>query len=394
VPAADGSPVAARPAEPDAGLRARVATALAPAAVYLAVRLVGVVVLALMAARSGSDVFRELSTWDGAWLLAIAEFGYRDVPPEHVDAFGARTPQTPLGFFPGYPAAVAALGLLTGGNLVAAGLLVSALAGVAAAYALTRLGELVPGGSRRAGLLLTALFAAAPMGVVLSMTYTEALFCALAGWALVAVLQERWLLAGACTGAAGLVRPTAVALVLAVGLAATVAVVQRRDGWRPWLGAVVAASGLLGYLGYVGVRTGSVTGWSEIQRTGWGWYLDGGAATARHAGAVLVEGDRVFEVVTLVALAGSLLLLGLAVRMRMPWPLVVYTAAVLVTVWATDGLMNAKVRLLLPAFVLLVPVAIGLSRRRPGTAAGVAAAGTLASAWFGGHALTVWPYGI
>ena len=54
-----------------------------------------------------------------------------------------------------------------------------------AAYGLVRLAELMPGGSRRAGLLLVALFAAAPMGVVLSMAYTEALFCALAVWALV-----------------------------------------------------------------------------------------------------------------------------------------------------------------------------------------------------------------
>ena len=46
-------------------------------------------------------------------------------------------------------------------------------------------GELVPGGSRRTGLLLTALFAATPMSVVLSMAYTEALFCALVAWALV-----------------------------------------------------------------------------------------------------------------------------------------------------------------------------------------------------------------
>ena len=85
--------------------------------------------------------------------------------------------------------------------------------------------RLVPGGSRRAGLLLVALFAAAPMGVVLSMAYTEALFCALAVWALVGVLRGQWLLAGLCSAAAGLVRPTGSALALAVGLAALVAVV-------------------------------------------------------------------------------------------------------------------------------------------------------------------------
>ena len=74
--------------------------------------------------------------------------------------------------------------MLTGGNLLVAALS-SPLAAMVAAYGLVRLAELMPGGSRRAGLLLVALFAAAPMGVVLSMAYTEALFCALAAWALV-----------------------------------------------------------------------------------------------------------------------------------------------------------------------------------------------------------------
>jgi len=94
------------------------------------------------------------------------------------------------------------------------------------------------------------------------------------------------------------------------------------------------------------------------------------------------------------ALVASLVLLVVAVRMRLPWPLLVYGALVLVTVWGTEGLMNAKLRLLVPAFVLLVPAAIGLSRRRTGTAVAVVAAAALASGWFGGYALTIWPYAI
>ncbi|WP_246631707.1 hypothetical protein [Pseudonocardia nigra] len=370
--------------------RARV-HALAPAVVYLAVRAIGLVVLAWMA---GSDLIHELSSWDGAWLLAIAGSGYAGVPADMLDAFGSRTPETPLGFFPGYPWLVGAIGLLTGANLVAAGLVVSAAAGVAAAYGLTRIGELVPGGSRRAGLLLTALFAATPMGVVLSMTYTEALFCALAAWALVGVLRSQWLLAGACAAGAGLVRPTATALVAAVGLAALTAVVSRRDGWRPWAGGLLAAGGVLGYLGYVALRTGALDGWFRIQREGWGWYFDGGAATTRYATTVLSSGERVFDVLTVLSLVASLALLGVAVSMRLPWPLLVYGAVTLLTVLGTEGLMNAKPRLLVPAFVLLLPVALGLARRRTGTAVVVTAGAALASAWFGGYALTIWPYGI
>jgi hypothetical protein len=60
----------------------------------------------------------------------------------------------------------------------------------------------------------------------------------------------------------------------------------------------------------------------------------------------------------------------------------------------SNGLMNAKIRMLLPAFVLLLPPAIGLARRRSGTALAVVAGAALVSGWFGAYALTVWPYAI
>jgi hypothetical protein len=394
VTATDARTAAGGQAGTAAGTRARVGAALAPAGVYLAVRLVGLLGLAWLAARRGSDPVAELTAWDGHWLLAIAEHGYGGVPDDMLDAFGRHTDVTAFGFFPGYPAAVAAVGLLTGRDLVAAGLVVSLLAGVAAAYGLTRIGELVPGGSRRAGLLLTALFAATPMAVTLNMTYTEALFCALAAWSLVGVLQGRWLLAGLMCGLAGLVRPTANALVLAVVLAAAVALARHRGGWRAAAGAVLAISGLAGYLGYVAARTGSLDGWFAVQRTGWGWYVDGGGATAGYLHDVLLDGRTVFDMAAVVALFGALVLLWAGVAVRLPWLLLVYGAGVVATVWMSTGLMNTKIRLLIPAFVLLVPVALGLARRRPATAVAAVAGVALVSAWFGGYALTVWPYAI
>jgi hypothetical protein len=108
----------------------------------------------------------------------------------------------------------------------------------------------------------------------------------------------------------------------------------------------------------------------------------------------LVTGHELYDVAVLLALAGSLVLLAVAVRMRLPWPLLVYAAAVLLTVWASDGQIHSRVRLLLPAFPLLVPVAVGLARRRTGTAVAVVVAAALASAWFGGYTLTIWRYAI
>jgi hypothetical protein len=370
------------------------AAALAPAGVYLAVRAVGIVALGLMAAANGTDLLDELRSWDGQWLLAIAEHGYAGVPGTLVDAFQRRTPDTSYAFFPGYPALILTASLLTGGNLLAAALLTSGIAGVAAAYGLVRLAQLVPGGSRRGGLLLVALFAAAPMGVVLSMVYTEALFCALGVWALVGVLQRQWVLAGCCAGAAGLVRPTGSSLALAVALAALVAIVQRRDGLRPWLAALLAVGGSLAYLAYVGWHTGSATGWFAIQRDGWGTEFDAGASLARFLGRTLTGAHEIYDLAVVLALVGSAVLLVLCLRMRLPWPVLVYTLAVLVTVWASDGQIHSRLRLLVPAFPLLLPAALALAGRRTGTAVAVVTGAALASAWFGGYTLTIWRYAI
>jgi len=357
------------------------------------VRQLGLLVLEWMAGRNNTTTTEALTSWDGQWFLAIAHRGYDGVPYNLVDAFGRRSAETPLAFFPGYPLLVRWTSELPGVGLITAAFTVSVVAGVCCAYALVRLGERV-GGSRRVGLMLVALFAASPMAVVLSMAYSEALFCALAAWALVGVLERRWLLAGLCCAAAGLVRPTAGALVAAVGLAALVAVVRRRDGWRPWVAGLLAPVGLLGYLGWVALRTGRWDGWFALQQRGWASKFDWGAATWRFTLDALASGRSVLELGTVWIVGVALVLLVVAVRMRMPWPLVVFAIGVLVMDLGSNGLMNSKARLLLPAFTLLLPAAIGLARRRPGTAVSVLVGVALFSAWFGAYSITSWGYAI
>jgi len=372
----------------------RVALALAPGVLYLAVREVGLLVLALMAARWDKDVTRALTSWDGQWFLGIAEGGYANVPPGLVDAFSRRTAETPLAFFPGYPALVRWVDGLPWVDAVDAAFAVSAVSGVFCAYGLHRLGSRVAGGSRRAGLVLVVLFAASPMAVVLSMTYSEATFCALAAWSLVGVVERRWVLAGVCCAAAGLVRPTAAALVLAVCAAALVAILARRDGARPWVGAAIAPLGLLGYLGYVALRTGQWDGWFAVQQRGWDSRFDGGAATWRFALLVLGDPRSVLELATVWFLVAAIALVALSVRRRLELPLVVYGLGVLVMDLGSNGLMNSKARLLLPAFTLLIPAALALARRRTGTAVGVLLGVVVFSAWFGAYAVTAWQYAI
>jgi hypothetical protein len=366
---------------------------LTPALIFLAIRAVGIVVLALMAEANNTTLTHSLTSWDGQWYLGIANGGYSDVSFGLVDAHGTRDANTALAFFPGYPYLVRLLALLPGVSLVSAAILLSIISGVLGSYALLRIGERV-GGSRRTGLLLVALFAAAPMAVVETMSYSEGMFCALAAWSLVGVLERRWLLAGLCAAAAGLARPTAAALVLAVCLAALVAIVARRDGWRPWLGGMVAPLGLLGYLGWVALRTGALNGWFALQERGWDSHFDGGAATVRFTMKALTGSREMLQLTTIGLLLVAIVLLVVCFRTGMPWPLLVYGVAVLVMDVGSNGLMNSKSRLLLPAFTLLIPVAVGLAKRRPCTAVGCVCGAVLFSSWFGAYALTVWPFAI
>ncbi|HEX3651155.1 MAG TPA: hypothetical protein VHV49_22240 [Pseudonocardiaceae bacterium] len=371
----------------------RVLRVAAPALLYLAVREFGLLVLAWLAAANNTTVTAALTSWDGQWYLGIAAGGYSKVPGGMTDAFGHRTADTPLAFFPGYPWLVRLVGELPGVGLVAAAFTVTLVCGVACAYGLDRLGRRV-GGSAVVGLVLVVLFAASPMGISLSMAYSEAVFCALAVWSLVGVLERTWLLAGLAAAGTGLVRPTAAALVATVVIAAVVAIVRRRDGVWPWVGLVTAPAGLLGYLGYVAHRTGHLTGWFQLQEQGWDSRFDGGVASVRFAIQVLTTGRSVLEVVTVAVLLAAVALVVVAIRQRVAWPLVLYGALVLAMDLGANGLMNSKARLLLPAFPLLIPIAVGLAKRRPGTVVAVLAGVTVASAWFGAYAITAWPYAI
>ncbi|KAA9154048.1 hypothetical protein FPZ12_032895 [Amycolatopsis acidicola] len=364
-----------------------------PAVIFVGIRALGVAVLAVMGPAGLAD---RLTAWDGVWYLRIAANGY-DLGAI-VDAQGHPNPFTTRAFFPGYPFLIDALSRATGLGLVAAALTVSAGGGLFAAYGLARLGRIVRGGSPRAGYLLVGLFAAAPMGIVLSMTYTEALFCALAVWTLIGVLERRWELAAVCCAMAGLVRSTALALVVTVVLAALLAL--RTDRWRAGFALVLAPSGLLGYLWWTGLRVRPDAGfadqlrtWSELEWQGWSTKFDGGLATLRFIGATLST-NTVMSLLTVAVIASTLVLFGISLWRKVEWPLLAYAAIVLVMCLGTSGLMHAKARFLVPAFTVLVPVAIGLANRRRGTAVLTVGGAAILSAWFGGYALDVWSYAI
>ncbi|RJQ70812.1 hypothetical protein D5S17_28565 [Pseudonocardiaceae bacterium YIM PH 21723] len=373
--------------------------------VYIGIRELSLMVLRWIAGRNQLSVPSALTSWDGQWFLNIAKFGYDGVSPNLVDAFGKRNPDTPMAFFPGYPAMVNLLNRLPGVGLVSAAFAVSLVSGIVCAYAISRLARQVapvtglddagrPLNAQRLGLIMVALFAASPMAIVLSMAYSESLFCALAAWALVGVLERRWLLAGVMTLGAGLVRPTVGALIVVVGLAALLAIIGRRDGWRPWAAGLLAPLGLIGYLLWVGRRSGRLDGWFVLQRDGWNSRFDFGAETWKFSLDVLASGRSVLETVTVGILIVAVVLMVIGWRQGVPWPLLAYAAGVFLMDVGSNGLMNSKARLLLPAFTLVIPVAVALARKRQQTVLLVLAAVAVASAWFGTYSIAAWGYAI
>ncbi|WP_431816331.1 hypothetical protein [Gordonia jacobaea] len=384
--------------------------------VFIAIRIVGLLVLGRFAQLRETSVGNALSAWDGKWMLAIAEHGYGDVPYSLTDARGLHTADTAYAFFPGYPYLVGWIAKLPFITPFGAAISLNVVLGCLTAVGAARLGAdcvramgnrspLTRGVSvnpERVGLYLVAILAATPMAIVLNMAYTEALFCALTVWALVGVIERNWLLAGVAACLAGTVRPTAVVIIGVVMVAAALTLVRDRDArsWRSrrgsgaylWLAIVLSPLGYLGYLAVVWAHTGSPTGWFRIQTEGWDTRIDGGVVTFNFVNDALVNSGEVASVATAWIIIATLIMVVVAFWARLPWPVVVYGTLVVASIMLSSGLMISRPRLLLPAFVLLLPLAIALAKQRTSVGVAVVVPMVIGSAWFGAHMLTVYPH--
>lgn len=361
----------------------------APAiAVYAFLRLAGVLILAIFAADAGRNLWALLSAYDGYWYLNIAANGYDTAVLTRPDGSLATTN---LAFAPLYPALIWVLDPILPQGPRAAGLAISGLAGLAAAWGLFAVGSHVR--NRRTGIMLAAAWAVVPHGVVQSMLYTETLFTALAAWSLYCVLRRQWLAAGVLCLLAGLTRSASAALIAAVGLAALVAVWRDRERrWRALAAAILAPLGLLGFLVWVGWRLGRLDGYFYVQGTAWGSSLDGGQYTLRTLSTVLTKAAPLQMYAVTGVLFLALLLFVLAVADRIPWPLLVFAAATVLLAVGVKGYYHSKARLIMPAFPLLLPVATALAAARPRVRVAVLVALCLASAWYGVYLCLVWGY--
>jgi hypothetical protein len=329
-----------------------------------------------------------IKSWDGSRYLIIAFHGYSYVP-------GDMRHDSIFAWFPGYPAAIRAVAWISGAGAVGAGLGVTIAAGLAAAWGLTRLGMTLTG-DRRVSLLTTALWAAAPGSIVLSMVYSEALFCALAIWCLIALAERRWLTAAGLTVLAGTVRSSAQALVAAVTVAALLALIQAARArqpiaawWRPAAALLLAPLGLFGYWGYVA--------WAVHRPSGWFWVeknlhlgLDWGQSILLALKNTLIDEPTAFVTLTLLVIAAAVALAVCSLTERLPVYVHVYTlAVVLIALAAGPYFFGGKPRFLLPAVLLGLPLARLLAPARTWVLIPLIAMFAAASTWFGLYLMSV-----
>ena len=398
-PDIDDAPVPAQPEPPGTSRRwfvrspLRLSLPVTGMLIFAGIRVLSVAVAAFLLGHGNYrlrhwSLIRWMRSSDGGHYAAIAAHGYTYPAGQlaHASVFS---------WFPGYPAVIDSIAWLPGVTIIAAGLVVTVVAGLAAAWGLTVLGLKLTG-DPRISLLLVAIWAVAPSSTVLSMVYAEALFCALAIWALVALVGRRWLTAGLLTLVAGTVRSTALALILTVCAAALLVVIQaararqpfaqwwRALWWRPLAAVLLAPLGLLGYLGYVALATHRLDGWFWVEKHTCHMVFDWGSSTLRVAKGTLLGAPSVADVLVVGAITGAALLLLWSLTERIPVYLHVYTIVVLFLALTTSAnWISSKPRFVLPAVLLALPLARLLAPVRTSVLVPLIGVLAVATTWFG-----------
>jgi hypothetical protein len=357
-------PVADTVATPPARTGLRQAAWLGPVAAvlgYAVLRGIGLIFLSVAAENRGRRLQDPLLRADAGWYLSVVQHGY-----DHVLSYGPNGQLLPsnLAFFPLYPALTFGVHWLFHISPQIAALSVAWAAGLAAAWGIYLVGAAAK--DRGTGVMLALLWAVLPHALVQSMGYSETLFTALAAWSLWATLRKHWLTAGLICVLAGLTRPTASAVIAAVGLAALVTVIRDWRQWRAWVAGVISPLGLLGYMWWVGQRLHRLDGYFYVQDKTWHMAFDDGYYTYDSARHILFADPplQLANTVTTVVLSIAIILMLVSFGARIPWPLLVFGAVAMIVVLTGDGYYYAKARLLMPAFTLLLPAAAALARTR------------------------------
>jgi hypothetical protein len=190
------------------------------------------------------------------------------------------------------------------------------------------------------------------------------------------MLHEReWVAAGVFAALTTAARPNGVAIVVACTVAAALAIRERRD-WRALIAPVLAPLGFVAFQLYVGVHADEPAVWFRVQREAWGEGVSfGWTAVENTAEAIIHPATSPTDTITAISVAATVLLVWLAWRARLSWPIYAYSWTVL-ALMLTPATVTARPRFLFTAFPLLIGAAKWYVERRELHAAEHDAAGT------------------
>jgi hypothetical protein len=335
-----------------------------PLAVYVATRLLFVLIALADTMLHGHSFAHELQNWDGVWYLALVSHGY----PKYGSPL-----QTTLGFLPLYPLLTYAIAQLLSSSYLFAAMVISIVGGFIATVLVGRLAKTWWGedASRRA-VILFCLF---PGSIVFSMVYSEGVLIPLIAGCFIALERRRWVLAGLLAGASTAVAPVALAIVPACAIAAGLEI--RARGWRDpearraLLAPLLAPLGLVLFALFLWHWSGSPFASYTAQHHGWSerttlfslvhvaQHLVDQVAdikTLSHPGVNLNYVSGLFGAVFLVA--GIVLLFR--TRPRIPAAPIVYTLAIAAMTF-TSSMTQPNPRMLICAFPAVLVFAYRLT---------------------------------
>jgi len=310
--------------------------------------------LLIFATWYGSDAILGYHPWTWHFLIAdtgfyrgIAQYGYTGDP-----ARGA--------FFPLFPLLIHFASYLTGGDYLIAGLLTSIACGAAAAVGVWALAGRVCG--RRVADYAVMLFCVFPGAMTFAIEYSDPLAVALAAFALLALVDRRWLLAGIIGALGTAERATLVVLAIVAGVAAIQAIWDRRE-WRALLAPALTPLGILAFFDFLGHRYHNYGYWFLVVNKGWHNHFDWGADTFRVLLWVAPSDahHKLFVVMLTIMFIAAVAGIALMVAARLPLPLTLFGVLTIVLA-ITSYDVGTRPRLVWTAFPIFIGAAAKLPR--------------------------------
>jgi hypothetical protein len=147
--------------------------------------------------------------------------------------------------------------------------------------------------------------------------------------------------------------------VLAVSIPALINFAKKQSV-QDLLGALISPLGLIAYLFWVGYKLNDPLGYFTVTR-GWGNGFDGGKSFASWIVKKFGDGELIQGFALVAAVVALFALLYWAIKAKAPIPVAIFVTAMVLLSISTSGYFGSKPRYLLPAFPLLVPIAVKLS---------------------------------